>query len=119
MQRRCIAHQTRESHVFYQGMVKEQCRVGGASEGQGGGRREGEGGNRERAPAGSLDEFRVDVNAQHAERCKVVHSSQRDDALIAAYVQAPLAMEPAPVQHLQGTAHTSDRHAATSTGCFL
>ena len=43
----------------------------------------------------------------------MVHSGQGDDSLITAYVQATLAMEPSPVQHLQEAAHTSDRHAAT------
>ena len=43
----------------------------------------------------------------------MVHSGQGDDSLIAAYVQAALAMKPPPVQHLQEATHTSDTHAAT------
>lgn len=94
--------------MFYQGKGWGSAGVSKAGEGEGERGVDGEG-----APAGSFDEVRVNVNAQHAERGKVVHSSQCDDPLIAADVQAALAIEPAPVQHLQEAAHTSDRHAAT------
>ena len=57
-------------------------------------------------PASCLDEALINVHPQHTEGGEALHSGQGDHPLIAAYVQASLAMEPPPIQHLRSYQET-------------